>query len=476
MNAQPDHLEFDHLHTVSIAAEQSLIGTCIMAPQALAAVSGLIDAGHMFEKVHQTLWRTMIDLASEGRPITPATLVARLGNPEINPGMKLSTYIARCCSETTCPAAYAPDYARQVRESWSLRTVAECAEDARAAALNPGTPARSLISSLMHRLDEARSIVDGRAHGARAVEAVTSAVIDRMSLIMTGEQPDNLVRTGLRDLDRKIGGGFKPGDLVIIAGRPGMGKTTLGVSIARQSARLGHAGGFFSLEMPEDQIGCRFIADEAFSGQDSMVSTHILQGQLNDFRAQHAIDAARALRGLPLAVDDSSSMTVGELGARTRSLSERYARAGKKLDFIVIDYLKFLRSSDRYRGQRVLEVGEITGGLKALAKDLGIAVVLLAQLNREVEKTANKRPELSHLRDSGEIEQDADLVLLLFREAYYLATDPMLETDLGKQQRLEDVENKLEIIVAKQRMGPTGSVEVYCHPGASAVRDLARHA
>jgi replicative DNA helicase len=152
-------------------------------------------------------------------------------------------------------------------------------------------------------------------------------------------------------------------------------------------------------------------------------------------------------------------------------LKNRFERAGKKLEFIVVDYLKFIRASDRYRGHRNLEVGEITGGLKSLAKDIGIAVILLCQLNRETEKTSDRRPELAHLRDSGEIEQDADVVLFLFREAYYLQNDPN-----GDPSRLAEVQNILEIICAKQRMGPTGTVQVFCHPGASAIRDLGRAA
>jgi replicative DNA helicase len=155
---------------------------------------------------------------------------------------------------------------------------------------------------------------------------------------------------------------------------------------------------------------------------------------------------------------------VGEISARARSWQSRCERQGKKLAFIVIDYLKFLRSSDRYRGQRHYEVGEITSGLKALAKDLDIAVVLLVQLNRDVEKTADKRPDLAHLRESGDIEADADVVLLLFRPAYYSA----MTNDI----HLPAAQNEMEIIIAKQRMGQTGIVKVLCNTRASALRNL----
>jgi replicative DNA helicase len=151
-------------------------------------------------------------------------------------------------------------------------------------------------------------------------------------------------------------------------------------------------------------------------------------------------------------------------------MRSHFDRAGKQLGFIVIDYLKFLRASERYRGQRHYEVGEISGGLKTLAKDLGIPIILLAQLNREVEKRAEKRPELSDLRESGDLEADADVVLLLYREAYYLANE--VKTNPEAEDRFRECQFKLEIIVAKQRMGEVGPVTVFCHPGSSAVRDL----
>jgi replicative DNA helicase len=200
-------------------------------------------------------------------------------------------------------------------------------------------------------------------------------------------------------------------------------------------------------------------------GRPALNANQILMGHLSNEQAETVLEAGQRFRDLPLAIDDSSALSVGEIGARCRSINAKYERAGKRLRFVVIDYLKFIRASERYRGQRYLEVGEITGGLKALAKDLGVAVILLCQLNRETEKAQDRRPELSHLRDSGEIEQDADVVMFLYREAYYLTKD---EDAL----RRDDVKNKLEIIIAKQRMGACGTIEVFCHPGASALRNV----
>jgi len=434
----------------------------------MARATAVVSAEHFKEDLHQALWLAMTDLAAVGRPVNPVTLVAKLGNPKFADGNSLSHYLARYAAETHCPPAYAVEFAKQVRELWALRQVAARVEDAKHAALLPGADPKNLIGGLITDLDQTRAVIESRPASGRMIGEATDAVLDCMNRIMTGEAVDLSMTTGLKDLDRKLGGGFKPGQLIVIAGRPGMGKTLVGVSLARQMAKAGHAGGFFSLEMTSDQISARFLADESFVvGAGAVNASQVLAGQLPDTDAERAINAGRMFRDLPLMLEDSSNLSVGEIRARTYTAKNRFEQAGQKLKFIILDYLKFIRATERYRGQRNLEIGEITAGLKALAKDLGIAVILLCQLNRETEKTTDRRPELAHLRDSGEIEQDADVVLFLFREAYYHANDPKAD-----QVRAAEVQNLLEIICAKQRMGPTGTITVYCHPGASAVRDL----
>jgi len=192
-----------------------------------------------------------------------------------------------------------------------------------------------------------------------------------------------------------------------------------------------------------------------------------------------AIDVAKIFAELPLHIDDSSNLSVGEISARTRAMADRFSRQGKRLQFVYIDYLKFVRATDRYRGQRHYEIGEISSGLKSLAKDLDIAVVLLAQLNRDVEKREDKRPQLSDLRESGDLEADADKVLMLYRESYYHAMKQPNEADREKfSQWLIDSEkshNRIELLVEKNRMGATGKIEAFCDVGASAIRDLVKN-
>lgn len=246
--------------------------------------------------------------------------------------------------------------------------------------------------------------------------------------------------------------------------------TIVGANIARATAAAGNGCLLFSLEMPEEEINARIAADQAFTSTTvgpPVTAKMISEGTLTDAQMRCVEGAAEMASRLPLIIDTSAGLSVGEILAKTRNRADEMRARGVTLRVVVVDYLKFVRASDRYRGQRVYEVGEITAGLKAMAKDLGVCVVLLAQLNRVVEQRADKRPELSDLRDSGDIEADADVVLLLFREAYYLAD----KTDPDSMARMDAVRHRLEIIVAKSRMGATGVVQVFCHPGASALRD-----
>lgn len=468
MNAVADPTDFHHLSGASQSTEAALIGACMDSGQSAAIAVSIVQPEHFQAKAHQQIWATVRDLIAEGRPANPVTVCAALGNLQVSENLSLSQLLAHCAADTHCPPVYVPEFARQVREFWALREIAQSSTEARQFALSPGANAKGLISDFIQHCDEIRATLESRTVQGRMIADSATDLVDRMSRKMQGEVIDACVPTGLKALDTKLSGGFQAGQLIIVAGRPGMGKSTFGVSVSRQAAKRS-AGAFFSLEMPAEQITARFIADQAFSGSHSVTANQVLMGHLHMDQADRIATASREFAGVPLALDDSSSLTVGEIGARTRSLRNRFAREGKALEFIVIDYLKFIKASERYRGQRHYEVGEISAGLKTLAKDLGIAVILLVQLNREVEKRPDKRPELADLRESGDLEADADVVLLLFREAYYKQNEKDQDPTY-----MQEIENLLEIIVAKQRMGSTGPVKVFCHAGASALRDLGR--
>jgi replicative DNA helicase len=284
------------------------------------------------------------------------------------------------------------------------------------------------------------------------------------------------IPTGLVDLDALIGG-LHRSHLVVVAGRPGMGKSTVMVSVGRQIAeRRKYGVGIISLEMDEVSIGSRMATDRAYDPSCRIAYNSMINGSISPRHQQIITNATFDLRALPIEFDFASSMTVAEIAGSARRMAAKLAKKGVTLDVLMIDYLKFIKATARYAGQKHYEIGEITAGLKALARMLNCCVVLFHQLNREVEKTAERRPGMEHLRESGDVEQDADVVILLYREAYYIDRSGDRHRDDGDPKKVEaeakmaQVRFDLDLIVAKQRMGPAKDVRVFCDIGSSVVR------
>ncbi len=448
-----------------IEAEQALLGAILINNAAYGPVSSIVRREHFSDQVHQRLYEICQDLITQGRVANPLTLKDRLPADLNVGGLSGLQYLSRLSAEA-CTVINAPDYAQVVRDSWAAREVCKVSEEAASFLASPSGDPKHAITVLLSELDMIRAELDHQRQSRQPIGACASGVLERIDAIQAGTMPIG-ASTGLADLDRSIGG-LQPGRLVVVAGRPGMGKTIVGANIARAVAAKGDGCALFSLEMPSEEIGSRIMSDQAFHPHFVVSSKQIYEGRLNAQEKQRVERAAEQLAALPLIIDASPSLTVSEIAARCRTGADELRRRGAELRVVVIDYLKFVKSSERYRGQRVYEVGEITAGLKALAKDMGICVVLLAQLNRAVEQRADRRPELSDLRESGDIEADADIVLLLFREAYYLKD----KTDPESQAKLSAVEDQIDIIVAKCRMGSPGTVTAYCNPAASVIRDL----
>jgi replicative DNA helicase len=448
----------------TIEVEQAVLGAIFQNNQAFGQVSNILRPEHFYEPIHAKIYELCGDAIRAGRAATPVTLHGKMP-PDIGiRGVTGAQYLARLMANATT-VVNAPDYAAIVRETWASRRVGEVAQEASQKLSGTDSEPKAVIAGMLQDLDTIRAELDHQRQGRQPIGACVSQVLERVDAIKAGTMPVGAT-TGIADLDRAIGG-LQPGRLVVVAGRPGMGKTIVGANFARSVAASGAGCAMFSLEMPSEEIGARILSDHAYHPNLLITSKQIYEGQLDARQMQRVEDAASALTALPLIIDSSPMLTVGEINARTRSATDNLRHQGVELRVVVIDYLKFVRASERYRGQRVYEVGEITAGLKALAKDLGICVVLLAQLNRAVEQRQDKRPELSDLRESGDIEADADIVLLLFREAYYLKD----KSDPESLARLAACEEEIEIIVAKCRMGSTGAVRAYCNPGASVIRN-----
>src|SRR2546421_4691657 len=287
--------------------------------------------------------------------------------------------------------------------------------------------------------------------------------------------------TGLKDLDSKMGG-LQPSDLIIVAGRPGMGKTALATNIAYNVARAwrgevradghidtvnGGIAGFFSLEMSAEQLATRIIAE-----QSGIPSSTIRRGGISERDFEKIKDVAIELQHLPFFIDETGGLTVAQLAARARRLKRQ-----KGLDLLVIDYIQLLQGSTRRAMEgRVQEVTEITTSLKALAKELAIPVIGCSQLSRQVENREDKRPQLSDLRESGSIEQDADVVMFVFREEYYLKNKEPRPGTIEYEQwqdEMNNVHGVAEVIIGKQRHGPTGTVRLHFEDTVTRFSNLA---
>ena len=382
--------------------------------------------------------------------------------------MTVGQYLVRLAAEATT-IINAQDYGRTVYELALRRDLIRIGEDMVNVAFDAPVDfaPRAQIEDAERRLYELAE--SGRYDGGfqRFAQALTVAV-DMAAKAFQRDGKLSGIATGLRDLDVKMGG-LQPSDLIIVAGRPGMGKTALATNIAYNVAKAHRAEvqadgamksvnggivGFFSCEMSAEQLATRILAE-----QTSIASSTIRRGGISETDFDKIRDHSSKLQSLPLYVDETGGLSISQLTARARRLKRQ-----KGLDLIVVDYIQLLQGSGkRGNDNRVQEVTEITTSLKALAKELNIPVIALSQLSRQVESRDDKHPQLSDLRESGSIEQDADVVLFVYREEYYLQNKepkPGTEEHVKWFTEMENASGKAEVIVAKQRHGPTGTVRL----------------
>ncbi|MBB3808775.1 replicative DNA helicase [Pseudochelatococcus contaminans] len=465
----------------AIASEQALLGALILSPDSYSTVQAIVRPDYFSEPIHRFVYEAISECREAGRKGSISEIMQAIGARNAGSdigGISMRDYIARVTNETSTLAA--SDYARVVRDIYVLRRLQDIALSN--ADIDGGGLAEHRLSAAWDALDSLRAETAESGGTWRPVGEIASSVVRRVQDIRTGEAGEPGVTTGFPDLDRMILG-YRPGELIVIAGRPGMGKSVVALSSAIALSDPDHPRGggvgFFSLELSDDSVGARALSDIAYRSKHSPTHSDIRAGRLEDHQCDDIVDAQRVLDGRLIIIDTRSSITVGEVEARARAMQRRYEKMGRKLNVIFIDYLKQVKATDRYRGNRVYEIGEITTGLREIGKKLGICIVLLAQLNRGVEGREDKRPSMADLRESGDIENDADVVMLLYRPAYYLQRELKAaasdEKAIELHDKLQAAENKLEVIISKNRNGEgERTVELFCSPGHSAVRQLAR--
>ena len=467
----------------NIEAEQALLGAILVNNEAFYRVSDFLEPQHFFEPIHQKVYEISRDLIRAGKIATPVTLKTFLeANADLG-GITVSQYLARLAAEATT-IINAADYGRTIYDLFTRRQLIILGEDV----VNHAYEApvdfapRQQIEEAERRLYELAET--GRYDGGfqRFAQALTTAV-DMAARAYQRDGKLSGLATGLDDLDRMMGG-LQSSDLIILAGRPGMGKTALATNIAYNIARSwrgevrpdGHTVtanggivGFFSLEMSAEQLATRIIAE-----QTGIPSSQIRRGGISEADFERIKDHTIELQNLPFYVDETGGLSIAQLAARARRLKRQ-----RGLDVIVIDYVQLLSGSTRRSSEnRVQEITEITTKLKALAKELNVPILALSQLSRQVESRDDKRPQLSDLRESGSIEQDADVVLFVYREEYYHLMRKPLESSGEKFAEWlsegDKVHGKAEVIIGKQRHGPTGTVELQFDAAVTKFSTLAK--
>jgi replicative DNA helicase len=479
---QPDEPSA-HFRTAphNIEAEQALLGAILVNNEALYRVSDFLEPEHFFEPIHQQLFDIARSLIRTGKLASPVTLKTFVPTGLDIAGMTIAQYLARLAAEATT-IINAVDYGRTVYDLAIRRELIRIGEDMVNVAFESAVDfaPREQIEDAEKRLYDLAEI--GRYGGGfQKFETALTNAIDMAARAYQREGRLSGLATGLKDLDSKMGG-LQSSDLIILAGRPGMGKTALATNIAYNVARAwqgevqpdGHIktvnGGivaFFSLEMSAEQLATRIIAE-----QSEIPSSTIRRGGINERDFEKIKDVAIELQHLPFFIDESGGLTVAQLAARARRLKRQ-----KGMDLLVIDYIQLLQgSSRRSQENRVQEVTEITTNLKALAKELNVPIMALSQLSRQVENRDDKRPQLSDLRESGSIEQDADVVMFVYREEYYLTNkEPRPGTDEHQKWQIEmdAAHAKAEVIIGKQRHGPTGTVNLRFEGSVTRFENLA---
>lgn len=461
--------------------ERNLLGS-LLTGQGFTRVRAGLRPEHFVEPIHRRIYEA-ISLAYERTSVTSMPTVMRLLPEDLRRDIELRTsqtagaYLAGALAGTPYTAASVEAGARAVVEQWARIAGMERLEEAAHAMRDPAAEFASVARLVGGGLEEIGSdlrAMNGQRTRATIGEA-SADVLFKVEAAMSGTGVTGVPWGPLSDVDR-VTGGMQRQDLILVGARPSMGKTSLATSVALGAARKGHGVGFLSLEMARGPISLRALSELTLPTDMHIAYSDALHGRLKATELSHLRSRQAILAGYPIEIDDGPATTF-DVRAKIEGMSERFHRAGRpRLELLIIDHLGFVQASSAYRGNRNNEIGEITRALKGYAKEFDLALLLLSQLSRDVTKRDDKRPQLSDLRDSGNIEQDADLVAFLHREAYYLEREKAAgDRAIEQAERLDACRNKLEFIIAKQRMGPTVTVDLWCDMALSAVRNGDRY-
>ncbi|MHC0053993.1 replicative DNA helicase [Actibacterium sp. D379-3] len=451
----------------NIEAEQQLLGAILTNNDVFDRVASIIQPHHFYEPVHARIYEVAAARIQKNALASPVTLKAFLAEDEGLKELGGPAYLARLAGAAISSFA-ARDYAQMIYDFAIRRELIELGRNisAKAATVAVDSEPKAQIveaEQALYKLGE-------QGQSESGFQSFLKAVTDAVNVANAAYQREGGLAglsTGLIDMDKKLGG-LHRSDLLILAGRPSMGKTSLATNIAFNIAKAYKKGtlndggegavdggvvGFYSLEMSAEQLAARILSEAS-----EVPSEQIRRGDMTEAEFRRFVEAAKQLEACPLFIDDTPALPISQLAARARRLKRTHG-----LDVLFVDYLQLVRPASA-KDSRVNEVSEITQGLKAIAKELDIPVVALSQLSRQVESREDKRPQLSDLRESGSIEQDADVVMFVYRGEYYKERekpgDDNLEAMAKWQEEMEALHGKAEVVIGKQRHGPIGTVDL----------------
>ncbi len=442
----------------NIEAEQTILGSILANNEIFDEITDQLDENYFFDPIHQKIYKIISNLISKGLLANPVTIKNFFNSKEELIEIGGIDYLIKLTKVSTTKNQI-KYYSQLLSDLYIRRQLINISEETLEESKNKDLEisGTNILENTERKLFE----IAERGEFQRSFVTFKDALketIDMATAAYKNDQGIVGVPSGLTDLDDRLGGLHKQ-DLIIIAGRPSMGKTALATNIAFNASlnikknNLKTSVAFFSLEMSSEQLSTRILAE-----QSRIKSNDIRRGKINQEDFERFIEASKNLEMLPLHIDDTPAITISALSNRARRLKRK-----EGLDLIVIDYIQLMKSSGFRNEGRVLEIAEITQGLKALAKELDVPVLALSQLSRQVEQREDKKPQLSDLRESGSIEQDADVVMFVFREQYYLEKQepkPGTAEHVEWQEKMSQIHNQAEIIIGKQRHGPTGVIKL----------------
>ncbi len=442
----------------NIEAEQALLGSILVNNDIIDEISNIITNKDFYDPLHSKIYSLIENLHNKGMIANPITLKNSFEKDENLSEIGGTEYLVKL-TRFSSSVKQSVDYAKIIHEKFVRRELVQISEKLSDDSVDESAEktgekiiqdTEKLLFDLAERGTFNQSFLKFNQALDQTIEMATNAMKNDQGIVG--------VPTGLDDLDERLGGLHKS-DLVIIAGRPSMGKTALATNIAYYAAKKILDSGkkssvaFFSLEMSSEQLSTRILSE-----QSRIKSNDIRRGKVSEEEFNRLIESSRSIHELPLYIDETPAITISTLSNRARRIKRLFG-----LDMIVVDYIQLMTTGSKRFDGRVQEISEITQGLKALAKELGVPVLALSQLSRAVEQRDDKKPQLADLRESGSIEQDADVVMFVFREEYYLERkEPKLGTiEHGEwQAKMNEILGTADIIIGKQRHGPTGNIKV----------------